>query len=227
MKFIDRMLNKIILFFITSTIRFEFTNNCALKKIVRKIFCRSTTKSSLIGHFNRFFRHFNERFQFKWRRSVDFFSSFDSIYANKFSSWFLDDRLSNVSQFTSIKSQCSTNFLWWTSKTKDFCRRKTDERFEFFKDQRLNELRYRTGAIIDLEILQGTFQSFESVQWRVTHPNRSICDFVRRRLNTWMQLTQIFCDMAHEDYLFLGGNVTDDEEKDETLTMNVFEQKDL
>jgi len=95
------------------------------------------------------------------------------------------------------------------------------------QDHRLNELRYRTGAIIDLQILQGTFQSFESVQWRITHPNRSICDFVCRRLNTWRQLTQLFCDMAHEDYLFLGGNVTDDEEKDETLTTNVFEQKDL
>ncbi len=71
------------------------------------------------------------------------------------------------------------------------------------KDCRLNELRRMTGAIIDLNIVQGTRRPFERVNWTISHRNAEIRDFVVRRLNYWMQQTQIACDMAHDDAVFL------------------------
>lgn len=67
----------------------------------------------------------------------------------------------------------------------------------------MNELRRMTGAIIDLNILPGTRHSFERVNWTITHHNNDVRDFVVRRLNYWMQQTQLACDMIHEDELFL------------------------
>lgn len=70
------------------------------------------------------------------------------------------------------------------------------------QDCRLNELRQMTGAIIDLHVVPGTRKPFERVDWTVSHRNSEICDFVLRRLNYWMQETQLICDMAYEDELF-------------------------
>lgn len=60
-----------------------------------------------------------------------------------------------------------------------------------------------TGAIIDLNIVQGTTRPFERVNWTISHRNTEIRDFVVRRLNYWMQQTQIACDMAYDDAIFL------------------------
>jgi hypothetical protein len=60
-----------------------------------------------------------------------------------------------------------------------------------------------TGAIIDLNVVQGTNRPFERVNWTISHRNTEVRDFVARRLNYWMQLTQIACDMAHDDTVFL------------------------
>ena len=67
----------------------------------------------------------------------------------------------------------------------------------------MNELRHMTGAIIDLNILSGTRQPFERVNWIITHNNNEVRDFVVRRLNYWMQQTQLACDMIYEDELFM------------------------
>lgn len=67
----------------------------------------------------------------------------------------------------------------------------------------MNELRHTTGAIIDLHIVQGTCRPFERVNWTISHRNHGIRDFVLRRLNYWMQQTQIACHMAYEDGLFV------------------------
>ena len=72
-----------------------------------------------------------------------------------------------------------------------------------FKDCRLNELRQMTSAIIDLNVVQGTRCSFERVNWTISHRNAEVRDFVARRLNYWMQQTQIACDMAYDDAVFL------------------------
>ncbi|CAF1138012.1 unnamed protein product [Rotaria sp. Silwood1] len=71
------------------------------------------------------------------------------------------------------------------------------------QDCRLNELRRMTGAIIDLNIVQNTKYSFERVNWTILHRNTEIRDFVVRRLNYWMQQTQINCDIAYDDAIFL------------------------
>ncbi|CAF1201704.1 unnamed protein product [Rotaria sordida] len=71
------------------------------------------------------------------------------------------------------------------------------------QDCRLNELRRMTGAIIDLNIVQDTKHPFERVNWTISHRNTEIRDFVVRRLNYWMQQTQIACDMAYDDAIFL------------------------
>ena len=60
-----------------------------------------------------------------------------------------------------------------------------------------------TGAIIDLHVVPGTRRPFERVDWTVSHRNPDVCDFVLRRLNYWMQETQLICDMTYEDTLFL------------------------
>jgi len=60
-----------------------------------------------------------------------------------------------------------------------------------------------TGAIIDLNIVQGTRCSFERVNWTISHRNTEVRDFVVRRLNHWTQQTQIACDMAYDDAVFL------------------------
>jgi len=71
------------------------------------------------------------------------------------------------------------------------------------QDCRLNELRRMTGAIIDLNVVQGTRRPFERVNWTISHRNTDVRDFVVRRLNYWMQQTQIACDMAYDDGVFL------------------------
>jgi len=71
------------------------------------------------------------------------------------------------------------------------------------QDCRLNELRRMTSAIIDLNVVQGTRRPFERVNWTISHPNTEVRDFVVRRLNYWMQQTQITCDMAYDDSVFL------------------------
>ncbi|CAF0984286.1 unnamed protein product [Adineta ricciae] len=71
------------------------------------------------------------------------------------------------------------------------------------QDCRLNELRCVTGAIIDLNVVQGTSRPFERVNWSVSHDNSEVRDFVSRRLKHWMQQTQLTCDMASEDTIFL------------------------
>ncbi len=73
----------------------------------------------------------------------------------------------------------------------------------YFKDCRLNELRRITGAIIDLNVVQGTRRPFERVNWTVSHRNIEIRDFVVRRLNYWKEQTQIACDIAYDDAVFL------------------------
>jgi len=60
-----------------------------------------------------------------------------------------------------------------------------------------------TGAIIDLNVIHDTRRPFERVIWTISHPNTDVRDFVVRRLNYWMQQTQIACDMAHDDAVFL------------------------
>lgn len=60
-----------------------------------------------------------------------------------------------------------------------------------------------TGAIIDLHVIPGTQCPFERVDWTISHPNRDVRDFVVRRLNYWMQQTQLASDMAYEDAVFL------------------------
>ncbi len=60
-----------------------------------------------------------------------------------------------------------------------------------------------TGAIIDLNVVQGTRRSFERVNWTISHRNTEIRDFVVRRLNYWMQQTQIVCNMAYDDAVFI------------------------
>lgn len=67
----------------------------------------------------------------------------------------------------------------------------------------MNELRRMTGAIIDLNILPGTRHPFERVNWIITHNNNEVRDFVVRRVNYWMQQTQLACDMIYEDELFV------------------------
>ena len=71
------------------------------------------------------------------------------------------------------------------------------------QDSQLNELRHMTGAIIDLHVIQGTRCSFERVDWTISHPSRDVRDFVLRRLNHWMQQTQLACDMTYDDAMFL------------------------
>ncbi|CAF4479401.1 unnamed protein product, partial [Rotaria sp. Silwood2] len=71
------------------------------------------------------------------------------------------------------------------------------------QDYRLNELRRMTCAIIDLTVVQDTKRLFERVNWTISHHNRDVRDFVVRRLNYWMQQTQITCDMAYDDAIFL------------------------
>ncbi len=73
----------------------------------------------------------------------------------------------------------------------------------FEKDCRLNELRRVTGAIIDLNVIPGSRHPFQRVNWTISHQNTDIRDFVVRRLNYWMQQTQIACDMAYDDAVFL------------------------
>jgi len=60
-----------------------------------------------------------------------------------------------------------------------------------------------TGAIIDLNVVQGTRRPFERVNWTVSHRNIEIRDFVVRRLNYWKEQTQIACDIAYDDAVFL------------------------
>ena len=60
-----------------------------------------------------------------------------------------------------------------------------------------------TGAIIDLNVVQGTRRLFERVNWTVSHRNIEVRDFVVRRLNYWMEQTQIACDIAYDDAIFL------------------------
>jgi hypothetical protein len=67
----------------------------------------------------------------------------------------------------------------------------------------LNELRRLTSAIIDLNVVPGTSRPFERVIWTISHRNTEVRDFVVRRLNYWMQQTQIACDMAYDDAIFL------------------------
>ncbi|UJR15229.1 hypothetical protein I4U23_002185 [Adineta vaga] len=71
------------------------------------------------------------------------------------------------------------------------------------QDCRLNELRYMTSAIIDLNIVQGTNRPFERVNWTISHHNSEVRDFVSRRLKYWMEQTQLTCDMANDDAIFL------------------------
>lgn len=59
-----------------------------------------------------------------------------------------------------------------------------------------------TGAIIDLNVIQGTSSLFERVNWTISHRNTEVRDFIARRLDYWMQQTQIACDMAYDDALF-------------------------
>ena len=67
----------------------------------------------------------------------------------------------------------------------------------------MNELRSMTGAIIDLNVVQDTRRPFERVNWAVSHRDMDVCGFVARRLNYWMQQTQIVLDIAQEDAAFL------------------------
>jgi hypothetical protein len=60
-----------------------------------------------------------------------------------------------------------------------------------------------TGAIIDLNVVQGTRRPFERVNWTISHRNTEVRDFVVRRLNYWMQQTQLACDMAYDDAVFV------------------------
>lgn len=60
-----------------------------------------------------------------------------------------------------------------------------------------------TGAIIDLNIVPGTRRPFERVNWTISHHQSKVREFVVRRLNYWMQQTQMACDMIYEDGLFL------------------------
>lgn len=67
----------------------------------------------------------------------------------------------------------------------------------------MNELRRTTGAIIDLNVLPDVKYSFGRVNWTISHNDKEVRHFVVRRLKYWMQQTQILCDMAHADAIFL------------------------
>ncbi|CAF4763072.1 unnamed protein product, partial [Rotaria magnacalcarata] len=60
-----------------------------------------------------------------------------------------------------------------------------------------------TGAIIDLNVVQNTNRPFERVNWTIFHCNTEVRGFIIRRLNHWSQQTQILCDMAYADMVFL------------------------
>ncbi len=41
------------------------------------------------------------------------------------------------------------------------------------------------------------------MNWTISHRNTEVRDFVVRRLNYWTEQTQIACDMAYDDAVFL------------------------
>ncbi|CAF4138818.1 unnamed protein product, partial [Rotaria magnacalcarata] len=86
------------------------------------------------------------------------------------------------------------------------------------QDCRLNELRRMTGAIIDLNVVQNTNRPFERVNWTIFHCNTEVRDFIIRRLNHWSQQTQILCDMAYADMVFLQEKQNQQIEKPPPLT---------
>jgi hypothetical protein len=67
----------------------------------------------------------------------------------------------------------------------------------------LNELRRMTGAIIDLNVVPGASRPFERVNWTICHRNAEVRDFVVHRLNSWRQQTQLACEIAYDDAVFL------------------------